>query len=169
MSNIHEPQFVNILGHAAGTIIFGIFVYLLLSDRAETRLRGSWLSVAAASLACLWNVGSLAVLITFANHPDQARLFVLFSFSILSLLPAVLLHISLEEGRFWPMIGFGYALSVVAVGMHIREFIRPGQLYQQRGLLVITVGFAILTLLSVGAVILRGSNRIAGIGKWLFR
>jgi hypothetical protein len=131
-------------------------------DRAETRLRGSWLSVAAASLACLWNVGSLAVLITFANHTDQARLFVLFSFSILSLLPAVLLHISLDEGRFWPMIGFGYALSLVAVGMHIREFIRPGQLYQQRGLLVITVGFAILTLLSVGAVILRGpGNRRA--------
>jgi two-component system, LytTR family, sensor kinase len=162
LSNIHEPQFVNILGHAAGTIIFGIFVYLLLLDRAETRLRGSWLSVAAAGLACLWNVGSLAVLITFANHADQARLFVLFSFAILSLLPAVLLHISLDEGRFWPMIGFGYALSLVAVGMHIREFLRPGQLYQQRGLLVITVGFAILTVLSVGAVILRGpGNRRA--------
>jgi two-component system, LytTR family, sensor kinase len=162
LSNIHEPQFVNILGHAGGAIIFGIFVYLLLRDRAETRLRGSWLSVAAAGLACLWNVGSLAVLITFANHADQARLLVLFSFSILSLLPAVLLHISLDEGRFWPMIGFGYALSLVAVGMHIREFIRPGQLNQQRGLLVITVGFAILTLLSVGAVILRGpGNRRA--------
>src|ERR1700680_485472 len=61
LSNIHEPQFVNILGHAAGTIIFGIFVYLLLLDRAENRLRGCWLSVADARLACLWNVGSLVV------------------------------------------------------------------------------------------------------------
>ena len=69
MNSLHELQLVNTLGHSAGAIIFGIFLYLLLRDRAGTRLRGSWLSVAAASLAFLWNVGSLAVLITPSNDP----------------------------------------------------------------------------------------------------
>ena len=31
MSNLHEPQIVNILGHSAGAIIFGIFLYLLVA------------------------------------------------------------------------------------------------------------------------------------------
>lgn len=157
MSNLHEPQIVNILGHSAGAIIFGIFLFLLLRDRAGTRLRGSWLSAFAASLALLWNIGSLSVLLASSSHSEYVGLVVFFSFSVLSLLPAVLLQLSLE-GSFRPLITGGYALSLVAIGMHLRELIRPGQLSEQRALLLITVGFAILTVLSVAGIAFYGSR-----------
>jgi hypothetical protein len=51
MSTFHEAQLVNAIGHSAGAIIFGIFLYLLLRDRSGARLRGSWLSFAAGGLA----------------------------------------------------------------------------------------------------------------------
>jgi hypothetical protein len=73
MSTFHETQLVNTLGHSAGAIIFGIFLYLLLRDRSGTRLRGSWLSFAAGGLAFLWNIGSLAVLITSAGNARAAE------------------------------------------------------------------------------------------------
>jgi predicted permease len=63
MPNIHEPQLVNTVGHAAGAIIFGIFLFLLLHDR-RGRLRESWRSITAAALAFLWNVGSLGVIVS---------------------------------------------------------------------------------------------------------
>ncbi|MBV8847690.1 MAG: histidine kinase [Bryobacterales bacterium] len=156
MSTLHELQIVNILGHSAGAIIFGIFVYLLLRDRAGASIRGSWLSVAAAGLAFLWNGGSLGVLIATTRNSEYTNIVVSFSFAVLSLLPAVLLHLSLE-GSFRPVIGAGYALSLSSVGMHLLELFRPGRLFQQRALLLITFGFAVLTLLSAGAIIIRGS------------
>jgi two-component system, LytTR family, sensor kinase len=155
MSNLHEAQLVNIMGHSAGAIIFGIFLYLLLRDRSGARLRGSWLSVAAAGLAFLWNIGSLAILIDAAENSRYADIVVVFCFCVLSLLPAVLLHLSLA-GSFGPLIAGGYGLSVSAVAMHLWELSHPGLQYQQRALLLITVGFGILTAVSVIAVALQG-------------
>src|SRR5579864_7279382 len=114
MSNLHEPIFINIVGHTAGAIIFGIFLFLFLHDRSRTASRGSWLSVAAAGLAFLWNAGSLAVLIASASNSRAADLLAFFCFAILSLLPAVLLHLSLDRG-FAPFISCGYALSVISI------------------------------------------------------
>src|SRR5580658_9078417 len=162
MTDIHEPQLVNTVGHSAGAIIFGIFLYLLLRDRSGARLRGSWLSVAAAGLAFLWNVGSLAVLIASASNSRAADLLAFFCFAILSLLPAVLLHLSLDRS-FVPFISCGYALSLISIGMHLRELFRDGSQYHQQALLLITVGFAVLTAISVVAIILRegGGDRRA--------
>src|ERR1043166_7441721 len=124
MPNAHEPVLVNIIGHSAGAIIFGIFLYLLLRDRAVTRMRGSWLSFAAASLAFLWNVGSLSALMISTTAAPGADLVTFFSFSVLSLLPAVLLHLSLD-GSLAPIIASGYGLGAVAIGMHFWEVFHP--------------------------------------------
>ena len=53
---------VNTLGHSAGVLIFGIFLALLVRDRAARRLRGGLKSTLAALLALVWNVASLIVL-----------------------------------------------------------------------------------------------------------
>jgi two-component system, LytTR family, sensor kinase len=142
MPGIEQPQLVNTIGHSAGAIIFGIFLVLLLRDRAPTGLRSSWRSLSAAALAFLWNIGSLAVL----THSLGSRsdLLVAFSFSVLSLLPAVLFDLSLD-GQLRPLIGAGYALSFLAVAMHLWQFADPSQGYQRKALLLITVGFASLT------------------------
>jgi two-component system LytT family sensor kinase len=157
VSNIHEAQLVNAIGHSAGAIIFGIFLYLLLRDRSGARLRGSWLSVAAAGLAFLWNIGSLAILMAGTDNSRYADVVVVFCFSVLSLLPAVLLHLSLE-GSFAPLIAAGYGLSICAMGMHLWELFHPGLHYQQQALLLITVGFGVLTGVSVIAVALQGDD-----------
>jgi len=150
MNSLHELQLVNTLGHSAGAILFGIFLYLLLRDRAGAHLRGSWLSVTAASLAFLWNIGSLAVLVIPPDRPETGVV-IFFSFAVLSLLPAVLLHLSLGDG-FDPVVAAGYALTAIAIGMHLWELVRSGVGYQRGALLLITVGFAVLTVLAVARV-----------------
>ena len=66
MSDLHQPVFVNIIGHTAGAIIFGIFLFLFLRDRAQPPI-GSRLSASAAGLAFLWNFGSLTELLAIQN------------------------------------------------------------------------------------------------------
>jgi hypothetical protein len=78
----------------------------------------------------------------------------------LSLLPAVLLHISLQARRRAVWIA-GYILSGLAVALHLGDWLShlPGLHYA--ALLVVTLGFAVLTILSL---ILEWSqeNRAAG-------
>ena len=157
MSLFHETQLVNTIGHLAGAIIFGIFLYLFLRDRSGTHLRGSWLSFAAASLAFLWNAGSLAVLVTSPKNARVAEIVVFLCLSVLSLLPAVLLHLSLD-GSFLSVVASGYGLSVLAIAMHFWNLAHPGVNYETRALLVITMGFAVLTGISVAAVVFKGDS-----------
>ena len=157
MSLFHETQLVNTIGHTAGAIIFGIFLYLFLRDRSGTHLRGSWLSFAAAGLAFLWNFGSLTVLIMSTRNQRAAEFIVCLCLSVLSLLPAVLLHLSLDRS-FTPIIGSGYVLSAIAIGMHFWDLMNPAANYERQALLVITIGFAILTAISVAGVVMQGDS-----------
>ncbi|MBS1984233.1 MAG: histidine kinase [Bdellovibrionales bacterium] len=137
---------VNLVGHAAGLVIFGLFLFLFLRDRTGTRLRGSWLTIVAATLAMLWNGGSLAGLL----FPSRAGLLEAISFSAVSVLPAVLLHISL--GHSLPLIRVcGYILSACAVALHVSELWIPNASIHATGLLLITAGFGVLTLLATVA------------------
>jgi len=157
LSLFHETQLVNTIGHSAGAIIFGIFLYLFLRDRSGTRLRGSWLSFAAAGLAFLWNFGSLTVLVTSSRNERASEIIIFLCLAVLSLLPAVLLHLSLD-GSFAPVISSGYLLSAIAVAMHFWNLVHPSVNYERRALLVITIGFAILTGISVAAVVVQGDS-----------
>jgi two-component system LytT family sensor kinase len=151
MSNLHEPIFVNIIGHTAGAIIFGIFLFLFLRDRSGTVNRGSWLSVAAAGLAFLWNFGSLAVLLAIQNSSPASSFLIAGTFCCLSLLPPVLLHLSLD-GQMPVLTAAGYSLAVIAVGMHCAAAITGIERYRTNALLLITVGFVVLTAVSVARV-----------------
>src|ERR1700757_1696517 len=156
MPDFEQSQLVNTIGHSAGAIIFGIFLVLLLRDRAPTGLRSSWRSLSAAGLAFLWNIGSLAVLaISLGSWSD---LLVAFSFSVLSLLPAVLFDLSLD-GQLRPLIRAGYALSFLAVAMHLWQFADPSRDYQRKALLLITVGFASLTCAALIGLAVRSDRQ----------
>src|SRR5437870_6189313 len=119
MSGFTQPLLINVLGHAAGALIFANFLFLLYSRRGWSGLRGRYLSGLAAGLSLAWNLGSLVVLAWPGLPLPVLNLHVLnlvaaMSFSLLSLLPAVLLHISLEGSR--PVfIGAGYGLSAAAI------------------------------------------------------
>src|ERR1035441_5731720 len=99
-------------------------------------------------------IEAVIVLARPALPPTLLDLVVAASFSVLSLLPAVLLQVSLEGA--WPaLVGAGYVLSAAAVIMHFWEIAGNGAALHQMALLVITVGFFILAVVAVAAPALR--------------
>jgi two-component system LytT family sensor kinase len=167
--DIHEPLLVNIIGHTAGAVIFGIFLILFIRDRAGSGfLRGSWLSFAAAALAFLWDAVSLTALSVSHSAPGFSLVAVAVSFAMLSLLPAVLLHLSLKQ-QLRGVVAAGYVLSSVAVVLHLLDLTGGHGKYKGMALVLIPVGFGILTSIAVVVLALgrkpgmRGyTSRIAG-------
>jgi signal transduction histidine kinase len=144
---VNESLLVNTLGHSAGVLIFGIFLVLLLRDRAARRLRGGVKSMVAALLALVWNVASLIVLGSDSPDTRFIRITIAIGFSVLSLLPAVLLDLCLER-RYRSLVQAGYALSALATVLHIAELFRANVSYHRWALTSITIGFGILTLIA---------------------
>ena len=154
MIGINQPLLINILGHASGALIFAIFLCLLFSGRGWSGGRGRYLSGLAAALSLVWNLGSLIVLVWPGMPAGASGLVVAISFSVLSLLPAVLLQLSLGDSQP-AVVVCGYVLSAVAVGMHFWEIAGNGAALHQAALLLITVGFLALTAIAVTAVAIR--------------
>ena len=154
MFGLDQPLLINILGHAAGALIFAIFLVLLYSGRGWSGMRGRYLSGLAAGLSLAWNLGSLVVLAWPGLPAPVMDLVVAISFSVLSLLPAVLLHVSLEDR--WPgLVGAGYLLSGAAVVMHFWEIRGNSAALHYRALMVITIGFLVLTVAAAAGSALR--------------
>jgi signal transduction histidine kinase len=148
---VNKSLLVNALGHSAGVLIFGIFLYLLIQDRAARRLRGSRKSMLAAALALAWNLTSLFVL--GANNPDSwsSQITAAVGFSVLSLLPAVLFDLCLQE-RYRLLVRLGYGLSAVTIALHITELFEPAARYHRWGLALITIGYGTLTCVAAARV-----------------
>ena len=161
--SIHEPVVVNTIGHAAGVVIFGMLLYLFLVNWWRSRSDRSNLPMVAAGLAMLWNLGSLVALATGPGGGMAANIIVAASFSVLSLLPAVLLHISLEP--HYPALWIsGYALSLIAAGLHVADLLTQAPRFHYAALILVTVGFGGLTAVSVFLAIQKNraaSSRLA--------
>ena len=153
-----ESLLVNALGHSAGVLIFGIFLFLLIQDRAARRLRGNTKSILAAALALGWNLASLLVL-GFGSSAGSDSI----AFSFLSLLPAVLFDLCLA-GRQRFLIRAGYGLSAIAISLHITEFFLQDPSYHRWGLNLITAGFMALTCIAAAAI-WRDANRRAAASR----
>ena len=158
--SIHEPVLVNTIGHCAGAVIFGMLLYFFLVNRRHAGDERSSLPAGAAALAMLWNLGSLVALAAGPGGGLIAGAIVALSFSVLSLLPAVLLHISLQSRRRAVWIA-GYIVSSVAVALHLGDWLSHLPALHYAALLVVTLGFAALTILSV-ILEWRQENRAAG-------
>jgi len=83
------------------------------------------------------------------------------SFSVLSLLPAVLLHISLGS-RHRALWMAGYAVSFAAVLLHIGDAITGAPRFHYAALLLVTIGFGVLTTISVVQETLTGPRDGSG-------
>ena len=150
-----EPLLVNMLGHTAGAVVFGIFLFLLLRE-GVSRARDSRLSIAAAGLSFVWNLGSLAALALPAGQ--AADIVAALSFGALSILPAVLLHIALDR-QFPAIYRSGYMLAGLAFVLHIAELAGAERGFHGRGLTLITIGFSALTLAAAVAITRGGQRR----------
>src|SRR5262249_7273681 len=103
----------------------------------------------AAALALVWNLASLVVI------PTGSPLMIAVGSSALSLMPAVLLHIS-PAGKYRWIVLPGYTLAAVAMAIHVEELAGPALNYHRLGLSLITVGFGALTI--IAAVLLFAST-----------
>jgi two-component system, LytTR family, sensor kinase len=155
--SIHAPVLVNTIGHCAGAVVFGILLYLLLLDWRRATGERSALPSIAAGLALLWNLGSLIGMAASPQGDPIADVIVAGSFSVLSLLPAVLLHISLRS-RHTALWVAGYAVSAVAIGLHIGDLITSAPRFHYAAILLITIGFGLLTTICVAQEAFRGSK-----------
>lgn len=152
---MNESLLVNTLGHSAGVLIFGIFLALLLQDRAARRLRGGVKSMLAALLALIWNLASLIVLGSASPDTLFLRITIAIGFSALSLLPAVLFDLCLERHHRSTLVMSvrgGYLLSAIATALHIAEVFHANASYHRWAMISITIGFGVLTLLAAGLV-----------------
>lgn len=127
----YDPLLINTLGHSIGVLLFGALVLILFSDRGRNGVSHTKLYLIAGALAFLWNLGSLLVLASWGHETRLLPGLVTFSFSILSMLPAVLLHIVLKDRRRAIIIS-GYGACGLAVLLHVIELIaspsRPHQI-----------------------------------------
>jgi len=168
--SIHEPVLVNTIGHCAGAVLFGMLLYFFLLNWRHSREESTKLPALAAALAFLWNIGSLVALGVGRQAGTVADVLVAASFSVLSLLPAVLLHISLVSSpggsRYRPLWLSGYIVSSAAIALHVADLITGSPQLHFAALLVVTVGFAILTAISVALEIRQRNgaamSRLAG-------
>lgn len=147
--SIHEPVLVNTIGHCAGAVLFGMLLYFFVLNWRHEREQQSKLAALAAALAFLWNVGSLVALGVGRQGGTAADIIVAASFSVLSLLPAVLLHISLGSSQYRPLWFSGYLLSGAAVALHVADLVTRSSRLHFAALLVVTLGFALLTAISI--------------------
>jgi two-component system LytT family sensor kinase len=145
--SLHAPVLVNMLGHCAGAIVFGILLYFQLIDWRRDPEERSVLPGIAASLALLWNLGSLIGIATVPGD-SLADGIIAASFSVLSMLPAVLLHISLGS-RWTPLTVGGYVVGALAVALHIIDVVTDAARFHYAAILLITLGFASLAAIAL--------------------
>ncbi len=145
--DMHEPLLINSIGHSAGLLLFAGFLILVLRDQRRGAARPI-LPALAAALALLWNAGSLIVLAGSSGLLPSSDFAVAASFAVLSLLPAVLLQLSLDSKARWIWI-IGYAVSAAAVGLHLAELIWSDTRLHQTALWVIVCGFGVLTVIAM--------------------
>ncbi len=157
--SIHEPLLVNTIGHCAGAVVFGMLLYLFVLNSWRAREQRSVLPAVAAALAMLWNLGSLVGMAAGPDSGMAADIIVAASFSVLSLLPAVLLHICLQS-RHRVLWITGYVLSLIAVTLHIVDLLTQAPRFHYAALLIVTLGFTGLTAISV-VFELRRQNKAA--------
>lgn len=162
---LRDPVLINTIGHTAGLLLFGFIILLLIRDWRAQGIRQTRRSLVAAALALGWNAGSL---IALASH-DQRTLLVgilmTFSFSLLSLLPAVLLDVALQ-GQERTLVTAGYVVSGCAVLLHITELFLHRIRLHQAALMLIAVGFGVLTVVAIFRR-KRDLNKSSETSEWL--
>ena len=128
---------INWFGHAAGAVVFGLFLGLLWKDRSPGREK----ALAATAIALLWNLAALMGLWQGAEGPLLAA----FSSSAFSVLPALLFDLVIRGTPAWAMRA-GYLLSIAGAGLHLGELFSESAVLHDAGLLVVAGGFGALGL-----------------------
>ena len=164
--NWRDPILINTIGHSAGVLLFGLIIALLIRDCRAHGIRQIRLSLIAAILALGWNIGSLVVLASPDRNSQVIGIVVTASFSMLSLLPAVLLHVAVQKQHRLAVLT-GYVISTTAVALHFSELFFSGNSLHQAGLVSIVFGFGMLTITVFLLERHRGEGVLADRSEWI--
>jgi two-component system, LytTR family, sensor kinase len=145
---LRDPVFVNTLGHTCGLLLFGVLIFLLLKSWESAGTRPQISTIVAALLALLWNAGSLIGLAFTQRNGQVQDWLVAVNFSLLSLLPAILLDVTTKHRYVWAA-RLGYVISTCAVVLHFIELRFPSEHLRESALLTVTGGFGALLILLV--------------------
>ncbi len=165
VANLRNPILINSIGHTAGVLLFGLILVLLIRDRRGYGIRQTRLSIVAAALAFAWNVGSLVTLAWHGN-PVFIEFVLTLSFSLLSLLPAVLLHVALDGKHRW-IVAAGYLVSASAILLHFSHFLSRRFELHETAVTAIAFGFGILTAIALWKARSSGNKKVTGIPEWI--
>lgn len=163
--NLRDPVLINTVGHTAGLLLFGVIVVLLIGDRRAQGIRQTKLSIVAALLAFGWNIGSLLALAPHDSSSASVGIVMTASFSILSILPAVLLQLALR-GQHNAISHSGYVLSACAVCLHVNELFTSSNTPHQFALILVAVGFASLSCAAFVLSYRKRANRTNESPEW---
>lgn len=152
---LHVPILINLLGHGAGTVAFGGLLLLLF--RGARRRNAVKLPATAAGLAFGWNLGQLAALLSDADSQFRAGVAGL-SMSVLSLLPATLLHLAIGPEHRW-LIRAGYALGSAAALIHAANVAGLELAPTSAGMAAIYLGSSSLAIVSAVWLTRQGSGQ----------
>jgi|SRR5579875_1109042 len=159
-----DSTLVNTIGHSVGAIFFGLIVALLIRDWRTYGAGRVKLSLLAAFFAFGWNAASL---IALALHDLVWIGFIATaSFSMLSVLPAVLLQVALR-GQQQPLIIGGYTVSAAAIGLHSCELLGSMADLHQAGLTVVVFGFGALVVSAVLLGLMKGQKIPSEGPEWI--
>jgi len=109
---------IDTFAHCAAIAVFGVLLYLFFLDWRRSCRRRSLISACTAALVLLWHVGALLIVAPGFQGNSAVNLFHIFTFFGVSLVPALLLHIWLEQ-HYPPLWITGYALCLGAAGIHL--------------------------------------------------
>ena len=165
-ATLHNPILINSIGHSAGLLVFGLIIVLLIRDGRTHGIRQTRLSLAAAVLAFAWNAGSLLAIGSGNQSPLLMGIVMTVSFSVLSFLPAVLLHVALR-GRLSRVVTAGYLVSTAAVLLHASELVFPAFGAHQVALATIVFGFGLLLVVSLFSLRRREPINSGGLPEWI--
>ena len=163
---MRDPVLINTIGHCAGVLLFGLIIFLLIRDGRAHGVRRTKLSVAAALLALGWNIGSLIAMALPSQNVFWLDIVLAYSFSVLSLLPAVLLQVVLQ-GKSRAITAAGYAVSISAILLHAAELFLPHFGFHQIALVLIAGGFGLLTVVAFLARRRSRPDKRADFSEWL--
>ncbi|PYP89473.1 MAG: hypothetical protein DMG65_13270 [Candidatus Angelobacter sp. Gp1-AA117] len=142
------PILGNTLLHCTGVAIFSILLYLFFLDWRRSRRNRSRMSACAAALALLWNIGDLVVLDPGLQENVAVHVLHIISFSALTFLSAVLLHIWLKH-HYSYLWRIGYMVAALGTGFHLWTHFENSNSPHRTALIVVTVGFGALTVTSI--------------------
>lgn len=145
-----DPILINTVGHWAGVLLFSVTILLLLRNWKLHGITRVKLPLIAAGLALGWNLGSLIVVGWPGANPVWLATLITASFSMLTLLPAVLLQV-VSRGRQGFITGIGYAVSIAAMSLHVTELFSMNGTLHQAALLLVAVGFGSLSVAAFAA------------------